>query len=61
MKEIVLKDSEKTVEIGNRRKNGNHADLKIVLIGKNIWKRPGEWRRLPVTQTTVTGLQSELA
>ena len=38
---------------GNKRESRDHLDYSIVEIGWNTEKGPGDWRRLPVTQTPV--------
>ena len=50
----VPKGSEKEVgRVENRRRNGDHSDYKIVDIGQNTQKSPGDLRRFAVTQTPI--------
>ena len=39
--------------LGNKRTSGDHPNNRIVKIGKNTEKSPGDLRRLAVTQTLV--------
>ena len=49
----------KTRGIGNQSKNRYHADHRIVEIGENTEKGPGDLRRLAATQTPAnTGVKN---
>ena len=51
--ERSLKTWKKTEEIGNQRKSQYHQDHRIVKIGLNNHNRPGDLKRLTVTQIRV--------
>ena len=46
--------------LGNKRTSGNHPNYRIIKIGQNTEKSPGDLRRLVVTQTLVRNHQLTL-
>ena len=49
-----------TGRLGNKRTSGDHPNYRIVEIGQNTKKSPGDLRRLAVTQTPVESHQLTL-
>ena len=50
-----------TKEIENKRTTGNHQYFRIIKIGQNTEKSPGELKRFAVTQTPLRHHQLTLA
>ena len=50
----------RTRSVGNRRKNRDHPSYRMVVIGQNTEKTPGDLRRLAITQTPVKDHQLTL-
>ena len=43
----------KTRGLGNKKTSEDHPNYRIVEIGQNIEKNPGDLRTLPITQTPI--------
>ena len=48
---VPLKPEMQTKGIKNQRKNQDYLDHRIIKIGLNIEKSPGNWMRLAISQT----------
>ena len=57
---VTKKIGTETGGLGNKRTSGVHPNYRIVEIGQNIKKSPGDLRRLAITQTPVENHQLTL-